>query len=177
MAPYKWKCRKSVSFMQSTSSYTNCNTVQIPLVASPYKCSSPIVTIYDCGKTSKDRGPWLLEHVFSKIMKFILKDRVPSYRNHIPSSQIWKKKNAIAMNAIKHNRGRCYALLWGENCALSHCKTLPEEIAKVKIGMYCKRYTRVFVNPSKPFAHALLGIMICSCWELYLSYVCIWQPW
>ena len=75
------------------------------------------------------------------------------------------------MNAIKHNRGRCYALLWGENCALSHCKTLPEEIAKVKIGMYCKRYTRVFVNPCKPFACAFLKIMICFRLQKLLSYI------
>ena len=85
--------------------------------------------------------------------------------------------DTIEMNAKKHIRRRCYALLWGGNCTLSHCKTRPEEIARVKkIGMYCKRYIRDFVNPSKPFAHALLGIMICSCWKLFLSYVCIWQP-
>ena len=46
-----------------------------------------------------------------------------------------------------------------------------------KICVYCKRYTRVFVNPCKPFAHALPGIMISSRRQLFLSYIHVCQPW
>ena len=104
---------------------------------------------------------------FFKSYELILKYRVPLQRKYIPSSEICKKRIVIEMHAKKHNHGRCYALLWGKNCALSHCKLLLEEIVRVQIGMCCNRCTRVFVNPCKPCAHALLGFVICSCWKLF----------
>ena len=66
------------------------------------------------------------------------------------------QKDDVEMHAKQHDRGRCYTLFWGKNYALSLRQTLQDEILKVKISVYRKRYIRVFVNPCKPFAHALL---------------------
>ena len=92
-------------------------------------------------------------------------------------SKMCSQKNVVAIHAKQQNLGRCYTLFWGKNCALSLCQTLQDEFLKVKTCVYRKRYTRVFVNPSKPFAHGLLDIMISSRRQLFLSYVHVWQPW
>ena len=73
------------------------------------------------------------------------------------------RKDVVKMYVKQHDRARCYTLFWGKNCALSLRQTLQDEFLKLKICVYRKRYMRVFVNPSKPFAHALLRIMISSC--------------
>ena len=76
---------------------------------------------------------------------------------------MYMQKDDIEMHEKQHDRGCCYTLFWGKNCALSLRQTLQDEFLKLKICVYRKRYMRVFVNPSKPFAHALLRIMISSC--------------
>ena len=86
------------------------------------------------------------------------------------------QKDDIEMHVKQHDRGCCYTLFWGKNCVVSLLLTLQDEILKSKIRVYRKRYIRVSLNPCKPFAHALLGIMICSRWLLFLSNVHICQP-
>jgi len=85
------------------------------------------------------------------------------------------RKDVVKKYVKQHDRGRCYTLFWGKNCVLSLLLTLEDEIPKSKIRVYRKQYIRVSLNPCKPFAHALLVIMICSRWLLFLSnaHVCI----
>ena len=96
--------------------------------------------------------------------------------NPIRISKMCSQKNVVTIHAKQRNLGRCYTLFWGKYCALSLCQTLQDEFVKVKTCVYRKRYTRVFVNPSKPFAHGLLDIMISSRRTLFLIYVHVSQP-
>jgi hypothetical protein len=114
------------------------------------------------------------------LQKCINKKLSDGYANTLNPTRISKmcsQKNVVAIHAKQRNLWRCYTVFWGKNCALSLCQTLQDEFQKVKICGYRKRYTGVFVNPSKPFAFALLGIMISSRQQLFLIYIHVWQPW
>ena len=56
------------------------------------------------------------------------------------------------MHAKRHHIGGCYNSIGVKNCALSLRKRLVEQISGVQIGVYRKRYIRVFVNHCKPQA-------------------------
>ena len=108
------------------------------------------------------------------LQKYIRKMMTVGYDNTVNPTRISKMcshKNVIEMHAKQHDLGCCYTLLWGKNCALSLCQTLQDEFPKAKTCVYRKRYTRVFVNPSKPFAYGLLDVIISSRRQLFLSYV------
>ena len=113
----------------------------------------------------------------AKLHLAILKCRVRISRNPTRISRKCIRKDHVETYEKKHDRWLCFTLFWGKNCALSLRQTLQDEILKDKIDMYRKRYTRVFVNPCKPFAHALPGIMISSRRQLFLSYIHVWQSW
>ena len=99
----------------------------------------------------------------AKLKNVIPKCRVPFTTNPTCISRMCMQKDGVEMYAKLQNLGRCYTLFWGKNCALALRQTLQDEFLKVQTCVYLKRYTKGFVNPSKPFAHALHGIMFCSC--------------
>ena len=117
-----------------------------------------------------------MQHIFSKMHKFILKYRLPISVNPTRISRMCMRKDVVIMYVKQHDRARCYTLFWGKNYDLSLLLTLQDENPKSKIRVYRKQYIRVSLNPCKPFVHALLGIMICSRWLLFLSNVHICQP-
>ena len=112
----------------------------------------------------------------AKLHLAILKCRVRISRNPTRISRKCMRKDDDEKYEKRHDRWLCYTLFWGKNCALSLCQTLQDEFPKAKTCVYRKRYTRVFVNPSKPFAHGLLDIMISSRRTLFLIYVHVSQP-
>ncbi len=132
--------------------------MHILLVAAPYNRLLQFTTV---GRPKKIGGRGIC-NIFSKMHKFILKYRLPISVNPTRISRMCMRKDVVKMYVKQHDRGRCYTLFWGKNCVLSLLLTLQDEIPKSKIRMYRKRYIRVLLNPCKPFAHALLGIMICS---------------
>ena len=120
---------------------------------------------------------FLRARVFLQNAIFNSKYRVPISWNPTRILRICTQNDDIKMHAKQHDRGCCYTLFWGKNCALSLRQTLQDEFLKLKICVYRKWYTRVFVNPCKPFAHALPWIMISSLRQLFLSYIHVWQSW
>jgi hypothetical protein len=83
----------------------------------------------------------------------------PENLTHI--QRICMQIDDVEMPAKKHDRWLWYASFWGEFCAFSLRQTFQDEILKDEMDVYRKGYTRVFVNPCKPFALTLLGIKIC----------------
>ena len=147
--------------------YRNCNTVHILLVAAPYNWLLQFTT---AGRPKKIGGRGIC-NIFSKMHKFILKYRLPISVNPTRISRMCMRKDVVKMYVKQHDRARCYTLFWGKNYDLSLLLTLQDENPKSRIRVYRKQYIRVSLNPCKPFAHALLGIMICSRWLLFLSNV------
>ena len=136
----------------------------------PPKKNRRFVTIFQCGKAIF-WGAKGVQKGCAKLHLAILKCRVRISRNPTRISRKCMRKDDVETYKKKHDRWLCYTLFWGKNCALSLRQTLQDEILKDEIDMYRKRYTRVFVNPCKPFAYAFLRIMICFRLQKLLSYI------